>query len=127
GLSENLDNYYFFLRLGTNYRDYPFNWEPFRDLAGPLEAGAGSIPIVVVSDSTDRKIPELRRRQEPAPHYELWVSPTIPVEAIASTWLELLVEDGALSRSQGPVNWFPRGLEITADKLSEKGRRFLML
>ena len=82
-----------------------------------------SIPIVVVSDTTRRMAPELRRREDPAPHYQFWVSPTIPVEAIASAWLDLLVQDGASHGSnQGPFDWFPGILDITADKLSEKGR-----
>jgi hypothetical protein len=128
GLSENLDNYYFLQRIGTNYGDYPFNWEPFRDLAGPLKAGSASLPIVVVSDSTGRNAPEVRHREEPAPHHELWVSPTTPAEAIASAWLELLAENGAFHGDyHGPFNWFPQALGITADNLSEKGRMFLKL
>ena len=30
GLHKHEAYYFFFGRLGTNYEDYPFNWEPFR-------------------------------------------------------------------------------------------------
>src|SRR5262245_16534409 len=96
GLPGWLDPYVFLLRIGNNYREYAFNWEPFRDLASPLQAGSTSIPIVVISDSTQRQAPEVRRSETPIPHYEFWVSPTIPMERIASAWLELLADDGAL-------------------------------
>jgi hypothetical protein len=32
-----IDSYFFLVRVGRNYDKYPFGWEPFRDLAGPLE------------------------------------------------------------------------------------------
>ena len=128
GLPEKLDTYFFLLRIGANFGEYEFNWEPFRDLAGPLQPGSNSLPIVVVSDSTQRRVPEHRRSEEPVPHHELWVSPTVPVEAIASAWLDLLAKNEALHGSyQGPFDWFPRGLQVTADQLSEEGRKFLKL
>jgi hypothetical protein len=128
GLPERLDSYFFLLRIGGNYGEYPFNWEPFRDLAGPLQTGSESLPIVVISDSTERQVPEVLRVELPIPHYELRVSPTIPVQAIATTWLDLLVDDGALHGSyHGPFSWFADNLEISADQLSEKARKFLSL
>jgi hypothetical protein len=128
GLPEMPDDYFFLMRIGDDYRDYPFNWEPFRDVAGPLTAGSASLPIVVISDSKERPEPEIRQSTSPFPHYEAWVSRTIPVERIASAWLELLVNDDAsLGSYQGPFDCFPRGLGIRAEQLTEKGRCFLGL
>ena len=127
-LPDVADNYFFLLRIGDSYYDYTFNWEPFRDVAGPLDSGSDSLPIVVISDSRERQAPEVRRSERPSPHYELWVSPTIPAELIASAWLELLVDDAAsLGSYQGPFEWFPQGLGVRAEQLTEKGRRFLGL
>lgn len=39
GLDKGYDNYFFLARIGSNYNEYGFNWEPFRDMAGPLDAG----------------------------------------------------------------------------------------
>jgi hypothetical protein len=128
GLPETTDSYFFLVRIGANYSEYPFNWEPFRDLAGPLRPGSGSLPVVVISDSTARRTPEIVRAEHPIAHYEFRVSPTIPVEVIANAWLELLVDNGALYGTfTGPFKFFTGSLHIAADQLSDKGRSFIGL
>jgi hypothetical protein len=127
-LGKVLDTYFFLVRVGTNFSEYAFNWEPFRDLAGPLRAGSNSIPIVVVSDSTMRLEPEIKRSEEPMAHYEMVVSPTVSVTAVVRMWLDLLVENGASHGSnKGSFGWFLKYLDVKADVLSDKGRRFLGL
>lgn len=125
GLAEVSDYYFFLARVGSNYHDYPFNWEPFRDLAGPLKVGKQSIPIVVMSDDNDRTEPEVKKGTVPEPHFQMRVSPSIDVVRIADRWLELLVDDGALHAFAGSKDWFLDNLRINAKQLSRKARAFL--
>jgi hypothetical protein len=129
GLEEYFDNYYFLARIGSNYFEYNFRWEPFRDLAGPLGIGDSSLPIFIISDAKPRRAPEQRKVVIPTPHYQLWVSPGLDVVSVAGMWLELLVDDQAFHTDfdHGPFDWFVRGLGISADQLSQKGRVLLKL
>ena len=61
------DSYFFLIRLGDNWADYPFNWEPFREIAGPLEPPEGALPIVMhsVREHLSRRMGRsLRRRRQ---------------------------------------------------------------
>ena len=128
GLEEGYDAYFFLARLGSNYDQYSFSWEPFRDLAGPLGAGPNARPILVLSDKEDRAIPEVTQHELPAPHFQFRVSPSCSATSVANRWLELLVDDDASHRRyHGSFRWFPAGLHLNPSDLTEKSRRFLML
>ncbi len=128
GIEERYDSYFFLARLGSNYDKYVFNWEPFRDLAGPLVSSETSLPILVISDDKARSRPEIVRQESPYPHFRFFVSPSVPVAPIANTWLELLVSDGAQhEKYKGPFSWFTKNLGTTVEDLSERARQFLNL
>jgi hypothetical protein len=127
-LKKTSDTYFFLTRLGSNYDVYKFSWESFRDLAGPLEGSNNSLPIVILSDSTNRLVPTVTRAQDPIGHYEIWVSPNLDAPAIANVWLELLVDAGARhGQYKGPFEWFVQGLRIKREQLTKKSRDFLSL
>lgn len=126
-LAERADSYFFFLRIGSNYDRYPFIWESFRDMAGPLKIGSNPYTIVMVSDSKERLVPEVVKKDHPFPHYELKVSPMIPVSAIVNSWLELLIDANASHGYQGPFDWFLHGLQLNSDQISLKAKKFLRL
>ena len=49
---EVFESYYFFLgRMGRSYQRYSFNWEGFRDFAGPLLRSSDSVPVVLFSSN----------------------------------------------------------------------------
>ena len=128
GLEVGHDTYFFLGRMGSNYREYPFPWEPFRDLAGPLEVETGAIPIVVLSDNQSREKPEIREVSVPVGHYQFWVSPTCSAQSVADAWLPLLVKDHAAhGRYKGPFDWFMRDLKLKAEVLSGPSREFLSI
>ena len=107
GLGEGYDHYFFLSRMGSDYRGYPFTWEPFRDLAGPLVIGDDSVPIVMISDTKVRETPEISLQDYPEPHYQFWISTDIAVAIIADEWLSLLVKNHAShGRYKGPFDWF---------------------
>ena len=128
GLHEGYDTYFFLSRMGDNYQEYGFNWEPFRDLAGPLLGGNESIPIIVMSDDKSRNAPEVEKVNSPISHYQFRVSPNLGAEVIANHWLELIVDNGAKhGQYKGPFDWFVNLLGIKVETLSLKSRNFLML
>jgi hypothetical protein len=128
GIEDRNDYYFFLARLGSNYDKYPFNWEPFRDLSGPLLSSDSSIPVLVISDDQKRTTPEIVREQTPLPHFRIFVSPSIPVAAIANAWLQLIAGNGAHHGSyRGPFDWYVRNLGISAADLSAPARKFLLL
>lgn len=128
GLAIGYDEYYFLARIGDNYKNYSFAWEPFRDVAGPLLKSQDSKPILIVSENSDIKEPTIFEEIDPFPHYQFKVSPNCPSTIIANSWLELLVDNGALHGNyKGPFDWFVTGLELDVGSLSNKARKFLML
>jgi len=128
GITDRCDYYFFLARLGTNYDKYPFNWEPFRDLSGPLRPSDSSIPVLVISDDEKRTAPEIAREEGPLPHFRFFVSPSIPVAAIANSWLQLIAGNGARHASyHGPFEWYPKALGLSANDLSAAARKFLLL
>ena len=127
-MKEHYDYYFVLARLGSNYDKYPFSWEPFRDLSGPLEPSDSSIPVLVISDDERRTAPEIVREETPLPHFRFYVSPSIPVATIANSWLELIVKNGARHGSyHGPFEWYLKGLGLSAADLSVAARKFLLL
>jgi hypothetical protein len=128
GIEDRKDYYFFLARLGSNYDKYPFNWEPFRDLSGPLQSIDSSIPILVISDEQNRSMPEIIREELPLPHYRFFVSPSIPVAKIADSWLQVIAGDGAQHKSyHRPFKWYLETLGLSAEDLSLTARRFLLL
>jgi len=127
GVPKYEGRYFFFGRMGSNYGQYMFNWEPFRDFAGPLLRSPTSIPVVLVSsdDKPLKPIPELITA--PRPHYEIAVSPKCSALDIATTWLEVLSDDGAIPREGGEkwYGWFFSGLGFARTQLSKKARNFV--
>lgn len=93
--------YFFFGRLGTNYDNYRFSWEPFRDFAGPLLRHQDSIPIVMISVDAKPPRPKVQRVLSPRSHYEIVISPACRVVDIVNTWLETLAEDKAIPQDGG--------------------------
>ena len=73
-----IDRYYFLLRVGDDFSSYSFNWEPFRDLAGPLKIPEGARPIVVHSVKERLEHPVTSAPDSPLPHIDIAVTPTIP-------------------------------------------------
>jgi hypothetical protein len=127
GLPELKDTYFFLLRVGNNFDRYVFNWEPFRDLAGPLEPSPSSIPVVVISDERQKR-PRVEHLSEPMPHVRLHISPSMQTTEIARRWLDAIVDAGAQHRKyQGPFDWFVGSLKLDVSALSPKARAFLNL
>jgi hypothetical protein len=131
GLCDYEDPKYFFYRFCKNkkdYKKYDFHWEPFRDLAGPLEKSEHSLPILVLSLSEKLERPEVRLVKKPISHYEMRISPNLSAGRIANAWLELLSDNGAqYGIYKGPFDWFLEKLEITPNDLSIKSRKFLLI
>lgn len=99
------DKYFFLLRIGNNWRDYPFDWDAFVELAAALEerslerpSGASSplTPVVVVSLDSAEPSPTAEPFSAPAPHLRIVVSPDTAVALLAETWLS------AIARQIGP-------------------------
>jgi len=128
GIADRHDYYFFLARLGSNYDKYPFNWEPFRDLSGPLRPSDSSIPVLVISDEKERIAPEIAREEAPLPHVRFFVSPSVPIAAIADSWLQLIAGNGARHEHyQGPFDWYLKALGLSTKDLSEAARTFLLL
>lgn len=118
---------FFLLRLGTDYFDYDFPWEPFRDLAGPLRGFENAMPIVIVSspqgERTDR--PLVTRSRYPSDYIRIDVSPLCSAKDVANTWLECLVDANA--SAQGPAVWFPDVIGVKDSEFTAKAFGFLQL
>lgn len=121
------ESYFFLVRIGEYpYNEYAFSWEPFRDLAGPLQIGESAQPVVVISEVAGRLEPEVRHTESPWPHFELRVAPTVPAAAVANAWLETIVKAGARHGDyRGPFGWFARTLHVPDEALSPTARAFL--
>ncbi len=123
-----VETYFFLVRIGDYHGDqeYPFSWEPFRDLAGPLAIGESSLPVVVISEVSARTEPDVRRIESPWPHFELRVSRSVPAAAVANAWLETIVAAGAgHGEYRGPFGWFASTLHVPVEALSPTAREFL--
>lgn len=121
-------DYFFLGRLGEGYERYPFNWEPFRDFAGPLLRYPDSIPVVMVSALGVSTIPPSASREErPRPHYRIFISPSHAIVDIVNVWLETLADDRSIPQDGGDqgYSWFFRNLGIAPEQLSAKARRFV--
>lgn len=118
------DDYFFLLRVGSNWRDYPFNWEPFRDLAGPLRPSPDSVPVAIISVE---RLAEISTEQvaEPLPHIEITVTPKIPVQSIAEAWISVLKSQGI--ETSGSQGWFLTHLGLSAGDVSSEVQSFLHL
>lgn len=127
GSHKHEGGYYFLGRLGKNYREYPFNWEPFRDFAGPLLRGTESIPIVVISNETEPEKPQVVKASLPKPHYQIIISPKCSTVDIINTWWELLFDNDAIPHTGGEQKhqWFFENLNVSVEQLSEKARKFV--
>lgn len=87
GMRDSGDRYPCFLRVGDNWDDYPFKWESFRDLAGPVEWPEDAPLIVMVSTGEAQSEPMIGTFSEPHPHLRIKVSPAVPVAAIVDKWI----------------------------------------
>jgi hypothetical protein len=124
------DRFYFLLRVGSNWRDYAFSWEPFNDLAGPLSPQADgpstdALPIAVISIPSASG-PTAEVSEDPFPHVEITVAPAVPVQQIVESWIAELRNQGVESAAQ-PAPWFLEGLELQAGDVSDDVRSFLGL
>ena len=122
-LHKHEGNYFFFGRMGHNYSSYPFNWEPFRDLAGSSLRSSDSMPIVLVSNDTEPPRPIVQQVRSPRPHYQILISPACKLVDIVNTWLETLVDDGAIPQDGGAQTF--QQLKIPPEDLSSKARNFI--
>jgi hypothetical protein len=120
------DRYPALLRVGDNWADYPFPWEPLRDLAGGQRSVDDAVPIVLVStepdNGTDGK-PAVESFTTPYPFTEIHITPKTPLAALVDTWLDLLADRVA---SDGkPAPWFLEDLRLAPDDVSPHSLIFL--
>lgn len=120
------DTYFFLVRARQDWSAYPFNWEPFRDLAGSLVPLPGAAPIAVVSTGARMSKPEIQRLVEPVPYVEILVAPTIPVRQIVAVWVEELQAQGVAPLDR-PAPWFLEGLHLTESDVGANIAEFLGL
>ena len=129
GLSGYRDIYFFCARIGNHYTDFDFtfNWEPFRDLAGPLERAPDAEPVLVVAQAEPLQAPKVERREVPVPHFLLTVAKNLSAQSVANAWLETIVEAGAQhGRHVGPFDWFLEDLGLAREDLTPKARDFVV-
>jgi len=119
------DRYPCLLRVGDNWREYPFNWESFRDLAGPISWPEDAPPIVIISTSQKLLEPVVTTLSEPYPHIRIEISPTIPTPAIVETWITQLASYAPAKEE--PHEWFLQSLDLQPDNISPSVRQFLGL
>jgi hypothetical protein len=117
--------HYFLLRIGSNWQDYTFQWEPFRDLAGPLNPPSGALPIAVVSVGQATE-PTTQVSQDPFPHVEITTAPTVPVVQFVETWISAL-RGQRVELVRTPSPWFLAGLRLRAENVSAQVLAFLGL
>jgi hypothetical protein len=125
GMMVSSDRYPCFLRVGDNWSDYPFNWEPFRDLSGPLKWPENAPLIVMISTKEALNEPLIETYQEPRAHNRIKVSPGIPVAAIVEQWIAQIA--GYLPTQTEPKEFFLKGLELKPNDVSPEVLRFLGL
>lgn len=119
------DAYFFLIRLGDNWSDYPFSWEPFRDIAGPLTVNPQGRPVVVQSVREPLPHPTVTNADYPVPHCEIVVAPTVPVARIVDSWVGVL-RDSGLESAAHPSPWFLDQLDLTPADLSPDTVSFLV-
>jgi hypothetical protein len=119
-----IDRYYFLLRVGGDFSSYPFSWEPFRDLAGPLQIPEGARPIVVRSLHERLEHPVTSAPDHPLPHIEISVAPELPAAAVADAWIAALRREGVALTTPSP--WFLEGLRLTAADVLPETAEFLL-
>lgn len=125
--SKALDNYYFMRRIGDyeRFHSYSFNWEFFRDLAGPLKRREASRPVFVIDQAQALEAPMISERSFPAPHWRLMVANTLAAADIVNAWLETLTAAGAEPTAGN--DWFLEGLDLSPADLTPTAREFLGL
>lgn len=129
GLKKHEDYYFFLVRLGDNYASYSFNWEAFRDLAGgSLDSENGAVPVILLS-GTEESVARVKKVESPQVHFQISISPFCDQINIINTWLETLVDAGAvLPRVERKTyDWFLKAYNCQPEKLSIKARKFLAL
>lgn len=120
-----VDDYYFLIRVGSNWPDYPFEWEPFRDLAGPMSAQAGGIPVAVLSVPSATE-PATVVSEGPVPHVEITVAPNVPVKKIVEAWIAELLNQSVKPRVP-PAPLFLEYLGLRPSDVSGEVRSFLSI
>lgn len=85
------DRYATLLRIGDNWKDYPFSWESCRDLAGPLSLSKGGVPIALVSSGEKIVTPQVSTHSDPVRFVEIVISPSVDLVSIVETWIGVLV------------------------------------
>jgi hypothetical protein len=119
------DGYPCLVRVGDNWEAYPFTWEPFRELAGPLEWPEGAPPIVMVSGSEPEKEPHVGTHSMPFPHLRIRISPAVPLPAIVEIWIAQLA--GQVPARVKAADEFLKHLDLKPDDVSAGVRQFLGL
>ena len=125
GMTVSSDRYPCFLRIGDNWGDYTFNWEPFRDLAGPLKWPESAPLIVMISTKKALNEPLVETYQEPHAHNRIMISPGIPLAVIVETWIAQIA--GYLPTPSEPNEFFLKDLELKISDVSPEVIRFLGL
>jgi hypothetical protein len=137
-----IDRYFFLTRVGKNWFDYPFEWEPFRDLAGGLEPPPGAMPIAVWSAHNESAIKEagldpgamVHERDEPLPHVLITLTPqrrdsldgSDLLRIFLETWVSTLRTQGLIGTVE-PAPWFLPALGLEPADVSMDVRIFLGL
>lgn len=119
------DRYPCLLRVGDDWESYPFKWEPFRDLAGPIEWPEYDPPVVIISSHEQLSEPEIQTRYVPHQHIRFIVSTTVNVTSIVNKWIEILSK--YVTPKLEPVTWFLEGLDLKPSDVSPIVRSFLAL
>ena len=122
------DRYFFLVRIGANWQDYPFDWGAFVELAATLEDRsqdlAAGLPVVVVSLDSAEPTPSSQELSVPRPHRRIVVSPSTPVEALAEAWLADIVRQLGPSAHIADSSFLSR-LGLGPDLLSEPSKSLL--
>lgn len=125
GQRATYDRYPCLLRVGDDWQSYPFSWEPFRDLAGPLNWPEDAPPILVLSSKEALPEPLMGTFSEPHPYLRMRVSPATPLTAVVERWILQL--SGYLPPLSKPNDWFLKNLQLEPAQVSAAVRQFLGL
>jgi hypothetical protein len=125
GMRASNDSYPCFLRVGDNWSEYPFNWEPFRDLAEPIKWPKDAPLIVMISTKEPLTEPKIVTHQEPHAHNRIMIYPGTPVVAIIEQWIgQIAPYIPAQTKSR---EFFLKGLSLKPSDVSIDVQRFLGL
>ena len=123
GERASADRYPCLLRIGANWGEYPFSWEPFRDLAGPIHWPDEAPPIILISSKETMSAVEVLTVSAPHEHTRLTVAPSLPLALIVDAWISQLII--TIPRLEKSSSWFLKNLQMEPDQASPTVLEFL--